>query len=179
MVKAVRDEHYATVIARASAHQLYQILTRYEQYAHLFRFVRAVTPYSGRYTHWEARIFGYNTWEAVNEGWIENQQVGWRVTSGWGASGRIRLQPLLVADACRIHVFMRYQPRGGLLADLADELVLGRRFERRLRDDLRRFAVMIEKAPEGGLDPFSPRYLFSAGGVAARERRAAASGRHL
>ena len=86
---------------------------------------------------------------------------------------------MVAQEGCRIHVFIRYQPRGGLFADLADELVLGRRFERRLRDDLRRFAVMIEKAPEGGLDPFSPRYLFSAGGVAARERRAAASGRHL
>ncbi|HEX6122696.1 MAG TPA: SRPBCC family protein [Ktedonobacterales bacterium] len=179
MAKGVRDEQYATVIARASAHELYQIVTRYAQYPQIFRFVRLVTPYGGRYSHWEARVLGYNKWEAVNEGWIENQQVGWRVTSGWGASGRIRLQPLLAQAGCRIHVFMRYQPRGGLFADLADELVLGQRFERRLREDLRRFATMIEKAPEGGLDPFSPRYLFSTGGVAARERRAAAAGRHL
>jgi uncharacterized membrane protein len=121
MAKAVRDEHYATVIARASAHQLYQIFTRYDQYPQIFRFASTVTPYGGRYLHWEARIFGYNKWEAANDGWIENQQVGWRVTSGWGTSGRICIQPMLDEEACRIHVFIRYQPRGGLFADLADE----------------------------------------------------------
>jgi hypothetical protein len=38
---------------------------------------------------------------------------------------------------------------------------------------------MIEKAPEGALDPFSPAYLFARGGEAAHERRATASGRAL
>ncbi len=167
MSKPVRDEHYATVVARASAHDLYEIFTNLEQYPHIFRFVRSVTTYGGRYSHWKARVLGYNTWEAVNDGWIANAQVGWRVTSGWGPSIRIHLQSLLEGDSTRIHVFIRYRVPGGLLMDLADELVLGRRFTRRLQEDLRRFALAIEKSPPRSIAPASPGDLSHANGRAA------------
>lgn len=167
-------EHYATVEVRASAEQVFAILSRYQDYPRIFSFVEDVTPYGKDYTHWRVNLLGTHRWEAVNVHWQENRQIGWRVTSGWGYDGRIHLQPMQANDRIRIHMFLRYTPIGGLYGGLLDSIVLARSVRHTLDGELRRFATILENAPERALDPSSHEYIFGNTELAAREREAAA-----
>lgn len=171
------QQHYVTATAEIQPAVIYRLLTRFEDYPKYFSFVDTVIRTGKHQTHWEAHVFGKQQWEAAEHDWIENVQVGWRVTAGWGVSGRIRVQDIRSMKHIRVHMFVTYTPHGGLLGDLVDEMLVGPQLKHRLGNDLRTFCQMLETAPAEALDPDSPVFLFREGESGARERESARQGR--
>lgn len=167
-------EHYATTEVIASADQIFAILSRLEDYPRIFSFVEDVTCYETDLSHWRVNLLGTHRWEAINTHWEQGRQVGWRVTSGWGYDGRIHIQPLFASDRVHLHMFLRYTPFGGLYGGLVDSLLLAPAIRRSMSAELRRFATILENAPESALNPSSHDYIFANTELAAREREAAA-----
>ena len=98
-------------------------------------------------------------WDAVNEHWIPDQQIGWRSTDGLENSGIVTFEA--VGDTqTQVTVDITYNPPAGFLGDVGDKLGAGKHFAERLQQDLDHFAQMVAEAPYGSLDPTSSTYLF-------------------
>jgi hypothetical protein len=104
-------------------------------------------------------VLGKYEWDAVNENWIPDRQVGWRSTNGLHNSGRVKFQELGL-QRTQLGVFISYSPPSGLLGQLVENLGANSHFERVMQEDLHHFARMVEEAPFGALDPMSSHYLF-------------------
>ena len=160
-------EHSATVMIDAPVHQVYELYTHFNDYPKFMSFVKEVTYLDDQRSHWVVDVVGTHEWDAVNEGWIPDREIGWRSVDGLSNSGRVRFEPS--GEGTRLTVEVSYQPPAGVLGQLGEALGAGGEFERRLQHDLRHFAEMVAAAPSGALDPTSSSYLFHA-------RSAAASG---
>ncbi|MBV9945878.1 MAG: SRPBCC family protein [Myxococcales bacterium] len=152
-------EHSATVVVNAPVHQVYALYSHFNDYPKFMTFVNEVTYLDDQHSHWVVDVVGTHSWDAVNEGWISDRQIGWRSTDGLENSGTVRFEPL-AADRTAVTVTVRYRPPGGLLGNVGEVLGVGGRFQRRLQHDLDRFAEMVSHAPPGALDPTSSAYLF-------------------
>ena len=97
-------------------------------------------------------------WDAVNEDWIEDSQVGWRSIRGLTNNGKVIFQQT-GPEMTQVNVFLTFVPPAGTLGRLADYLA-GDLFDKRLNEDLQHFARMVAEAPAGALDPMSSHYLF-------------------
>jgi uncharacterized membrane protein len=162
-------EHSATVTINAPVHQVYELYTHFNDYPKFMTFVKEVTYLDDLRSHWVVAVVGKHEWDAVNEGWIPDQQVGWRAVDGLTNSGRVRFEPSGTGGT-RLTVNISYEPPAGLLGQLGEALGAGGKFDRRLQHDLQHFATMVEEAPSGALDPASSSYLFHAGSAAAAGR---------
>lgn len=160
-------EHSASVTVNAPLHQVYQLYTHFNDYPKFMTFVKEVTYLDDERSHWAVDVAGKHEWDAVNEGWIPDRQIGWRSLDGLKNSGVVRFEPSGSA-ATRITVEIAYQPPAGALGQLGEILGAGGQFERRLQHDLEHFAAMVDQAPSGALDPTSSSYLFHADSAAAR-----------
>jgi hypothetical protein len=100
-------------------------------------------------------------WNAVNEDWIIDKQVGWRSTAGLSNTGRVKFREL-GANRTEVDVYISYVPPSGALGQLGEAFVAGSYFDIILKEDLEHFAHMVEQAPPGALDPMSSHYLFHA-----------------
>jgi len=160
-------EHSASVTVNAPVHQVYQLYTHFNDYPKFMTFVKEVTYLDDKRSHWVADVIGRHEWDAVNEDWIPDRQIGWRSVDGVSNSGRVTFEPT-GADRTRVTVLVDYQPPVGILGSLGEVLGAGGEFERRLRHDLQHFATMVEQAPAGALDPTSSAYLFHGDSAAAR-----------
>ena len=141
--------------------------SHFNDFPKFMSYVQEVTYHDDERSHWVVDVVGRHEWDAVNEHWVQDQQIGWRSTDGLENSGVVRFdkQP---GGATGIHVVINYNPPAGVLGDVVEHLGAGKRFEKKLQADLDHFAEMVNEAPEGALDPTSSNYLFHDDSAAAR-----------
>jgi len=159
--------HHASVMVNASVHQVYAMFSHFNDFPKFMSFVKEVTYYDDQRSHWMAEVVGKHEWDAINENWIEDQQIGWRSTSGLENNGRVTFQPS-GANQTRVDVYINYNPPAGVLGDAGEKMGAGSRFDSVLQHDLDNFARMVDQAPPGALDPTSSNYLFHSGSAAAK-----------
>ena len=170
--------HSASVVVEAPLHQVYEMFTHFNDYPKFMSYVKEVTYLDETRSHWVVDVVGRHEWDAVNENWIPDRQIGWRSTGGMNSSGRITFEPE-GDDATVVTASIDYEPPGGPLGQLGEALGAGSMFETRLTHDLEHFARMVEEAPPGALDPTSSSYLFHADSAAARGASTAAQDRTM
>ncbi|GHO83497.1 SRPBCC family protein [Dictyobacter formicarum] len=166
------SEHHVSVTVHAPVEQVYALFTHFNDFPKFMSFVKEVTYYDEQRSHWVAQIAGTHEWDAVNESWIPNQQVGWRSTSGLANSGLVRFTPL-GPDRTRIDVYISYTPPAGVAGKVVNNLGIDQRFQESLQEDMERFARMVEEAPQGALDPMQSHYLFHEQSAVARNKATA------
>lgn len=160
-------EHHASVTVNAPVHQVYELFTHFNDFPKFMGFVKEVTYYDDQHSHWVADIVGRHAWDAVNENWDQNRQIGWRSYKGLENTGRVTFQTIGPMQTL-VDVFIAYNPPAGALGDIGEKLGAGSRFESALQQDLDNFARMVNQAPPGALDPESSSYLFHSGSAAAK-----------
>jgi len=160
-------EHHASVTVNAPVHQVYGLFTHFNDFPKFMSFVKEVTYYDDQRSHWVAEVIGQHEWDAVNENWVEDQQIGWRSTSGLENNGKVTFQPS-GANQTRVDVYINYNPPAGVLGDVGEHLGGGSRFDIVLQHDLDNFARMVDQAPPEALDPTSSNYLFHGGSAASK-----------
>ncbi len=158
-------EHHAAVTVNAPVHQVYALFSHFNDFPKFMTFVKEVTYYDEQNSHWVANLAGRHEWDAVNEQWIADRQIGWRSTRGLENTGRVTFQPV-GANQTRIDVYVNYNPPAGVLGDIGENVGIGKRFDAALQEDLDHFARMVDQAPPGALDPMSSDYLFRQGSAA-------------
>ncbi len=159
-------EHSASVTVNAPLHQVYEMYTHLNDYPKFMTFVKEVTYLDAERSHWVVDVAGRHEWDAVNEDWIPDRQLGWRSLDGLRNSGRVTFEAIGVR-ATRVTVEVRYEPPAGALGTLGEILGAGGQLERRMQHDLQNFATMVDQAPPGALDPTSSTYLFHRDSAAA------------
>jgi uncharacterized membrane protein len=162
------SEHHETITVEAPVQQVYKFFTHFNDFPKFMTFVKEVTYLDQQRSHWVAQIAGTHEWDAVNENWEQDKQVGWRSTDGLENHGVVRFTPL-DADSTRIDVSISYIPPSGIVGQAVDKLSAEHRFSAALRQDLNNFAKMVEAAPPGALDPMQSHYLFHENSAAAKE----------
>jgi hypothetical protein len=161
------SEHHETVIVKAPVEHVYNFFTHFNDFPKFMTFIKEVTYYDDQRSHWVAQVVGTQEWDAINENWIPNVQVGWRSTSGLKNSGAVRFTSLS-ADSTSVDVYLSYTPPAGALGEVVDKLSTEHYFAEILRRDLNNFARMVEEAPPGALDPMQSHYLFHENSAAAK-----------
>lgn len=152
-------EHHASVIIQAPVHQTYMLFTHFNDFPKFMHFVKEVTYYDDRRSHWVVQLAGYHEWDAVNEDWIENRQIGWRSISGLKNRGRV-IFTAQGAHQTVVDVYISYQPPLRAVGELVENLNFDSRFQHALQRDLEHFAHMVEQTPAGVEDPMWSHYLF-------------------
>ncbi|GAC1482212.1 MAG: hypothetical protein NVS2B12_37300 [Ktedonobacteraceae bacterium] len=160
-------EHSASVTVKAPVHQVYALFTHFNDFPKFMSFVKEVTYYDEQRSHWVVQVGGEYEWDAVNENWITDKQVGWRSTSGLKNSGKVKFRAL-GPERTSVDVYIQYVPPTGTLGGLGEALGMGAYFDSVLQQDLTNFAHMVEEAPAGALDPMSSHYLFHEDSAAKR-----------
>jgi uncharacterized membrane protein len=162
-------EHRASVTVRAPIHQVYTLFTHFNDYPKFMTYVKEVTYLDDQRSHWVVDVVGRHEWDAVNEGWTPDREIGWRSTSGVENSGRITFEPQ-GDDGTLVTASIAYTPPAGVVGQAVENLGGGAQFEARLTHDLEHFAQMVAAAPPGSLDPTSSSYLFHAESAAALQQ---------
>lgn len=160
-------KHSASVVVNARPHEVFAMWSHFNDFPKFMSFVREVTYYDDRRSHWVVDVVGRHEWDAVNENWIEGRQIGWRSTDGMENHGVVRFEPVGEGQT-RIDVQIAYDPPAGFLGDIGEHLGAGKRFEQKLTHDLENFASLVASATPGSLDPHSSSYLFHEGSAAAQ-----------
>jgi hypothetical protein len=161
-------EHSASVIIYAPVQQVYALFTHFNDFPKFMRFVKEVTYYDDKRSHWVVQALGRYEWDAVNEDWIDGLQVGWRSTNGLKNTGRVKFRSL-GANRTEVDVYICYYPPSGALGAIGESLGVDNYFDALLQQELHHFARMVEEAPAGALDPMSSHYLFHENSAAARK----------
>lgn len=159
--------HEASVVVAAPVHQVYAMFTHFNDFPKFMSFVKEVTYHDDQSSHWVAEIVGRHEWDAVNEGWIEDRQIGWRSTKGLENFGKVTFAPT-GNNQTQVNVSLSYDPPAGVLGDLGEKAGVGSRFQTALEHDLTHFANLVEQAPAGALDPNSSNYIFHADSAASK-----------
>src|SRR5258708_20527317 len=87
-------EHYASVTINAPQHQVYALFTHFNDFPKFMHFVKEVTYYNEQRTHWVVQVLGEYEWDAVNEDWIPDRQIGWRSISGLSNAVKVKFSSL-------------------------------------------------------------------------------------
>src|SRR5215469_913984 len=151
-------ERFVSVAVQAPVHQVYTLFTHFNDFPKSMRFVKEVTYYDDERSHWVVQIAGRHEWDAINEDWIEDREVGWRSLNDLENTGRVTFMET-GPDVTLVNVFLHFQPPGGVVGKWGEFLV-GDHLERELQEDTQHFAHMVEEAPPGALDPMSSHFLF-------------------
>jgi uncharacterized membrane protein len=152
-------EHHAAVTVDAPLHQVYTLFSHFNDFPKFMSFVKEVTYYDDQRSHWVANVSGQHEWDAVNEDWIPDRQIGWRAINGLNNYGRVIFQPAS-AQQTHLDVYVNYQPPAGVLGSIGERMGVGKHFDDVLQKDLNHFAEMVHQAPANALDPNSSAYLF-------------------
>src|SRR5579859_3111195 len=137
-------EHHTSVTVNAQPHQVYMLFSHFTDFPKFMSFVKEVTYHDDQRSHWVAEVIGQQEWDAMNEAWIPDRQIGWRSTSGLKNEGRVTFEPT-DANHTRVDVTVNYEPPAGILGMAGEKLGAGSRFEQVLQTDLNHFARMIEE----------------------------------
>lgn len=159
--------HHASAIVNAPVHQVYSLFSHFNDFPKFMSFVKEVTYYDDQNSHWVADVAGRHEWDAVNEDWMPDRQIGWRSTKGLENFGKVTFQPVN-NNQTKVDVYVNYNPPAGVLGDVGERLGAGSHFEKALENDLSHFARMVDQAPAGALDPNSSNYLFHTSSAAAK-----------
>ena len=159
--------HTASVTINAPVHQVYTLFSHFNDFPKFMTFVKEVTYYDNERSHWVAEVVGRHEWDAENENWIPDKQIGWRSTNGLTNNGAVTFEPA-GDSATNVKVTVNVDPPAGVLGDLVESLGAGKKFETELQNDLTNFAQMVAQSPSGALDPESSSYLFHADSAAAK-----------
>ena len=152
-------EHIASVSVRAPVHQVSEMWKHFSDYPKFLAHVKDVTYIDDERSHWVVEVVGHHEWDALNENWIPDRQVGWRSIDGLENWGTVEFEPE-GPDRTRITATIVYRPPAGIVGRVGEVLGAGAAFETQLRHDLERFASLVENAPPGTLDPEETNYLF-------------------
>ena len=152
-------EHSASVTVNAPVHQVYELFTHLHDFPKFMSFVEEVTYYDDERSHWVVHVGRQYEWDAVNEDWLPDQQIGWRSFNGLQNSGKVKFRAL-GPERTIVDVYVQYEPPSGPLGQLGETFGIGSHFRTALEEDLQHFAHMVENAPPGSLDPMSSHYLF-------------------
>lgn len=152
-------EHHVSVTVKAPVHQVYTLFTHFNDFPKFMSFVKEVTYYDDQRTHWVAQVLGRHEWDAINEDWIEDRQIGWRSTKGLENTGKVKFLST-GPNQTLVDVYIHYTPPAGILGEIGEKLGGDSHFDTVLQEDLNHFARMVEQAPPGALDPMSSHYLF-------------------
>ena len=152
-------DYHAQTTVNAPVHQVYTLFTHFNDFPKFMSFVKEVTYIDGQRSHWVANVAGNFSWDAVNEDWIPDQQVGWRSIQGLENFGRVTFQQLNPQQT-DVNVFLHITPPAGPLGNMAEALGIGTRFEQELQNDLNHFSRMVQQSPLDALDPMQSHYLF-------------------
>lgn len=159
--------HHASTLVNASVDQVFALFSHFNDFPKFMRFVKEVTYYDNNTSHWVAEVAGRHEWDAVNQEWVTNRQIGWHSTRGLENHGKVTFEPV-GASQTKIDIYINYNPPAGIFGDIGEKMGAGSRFEHALQDDLDRFARIVDEAPAGALDPTSSNYLFHPDSAAAR-----------
>jgi ribosome-associated toxin RatA of RatAB toxin-antitoxin module len=159
--------HHASVTVNAPVHQVYSMFTHFTDFPKFMSFVKEVTYSDQQTSHWVADIVGRHEWDAVNENWLPDRQVGWHSTSGIENFGKVTFEPI-GANQTKVDVYVNYNPPAGMIGDVGEKMGVGKRFEQALQNDLNHFARMVNEAPASALDPNASNYLFHSESPAAK-----------
>jgi uncharacterized membrane protein len=159
--------HQASVVIAAPAHQVYALFSHFNDFPKFMTFIKEVTYQDDQHSHWVADIAGRHEWDAVNEGWIEDRQIGWHSTQGLDNFGKVTFAPN-GNNQTNVNVSISYNPPAGVLGDLGEKAGVGGHFQQSLEKDLNNFARLVEQAPAGALDPNNSSYIFHSDSAAAR-----------
>lgn len=162
------SEHHVSVTVDAPLHQVYTLFTHFNDFPKFMSFVKEVTYYDEQRSHWVAQFAGTHEWDAVNEDWLPDQQVGWRSTRGLENRGRVKFTSLAANQQTRVDVYLSYTPPAGVIGAAIEPLGIDSHFDNVLRQDLQHFATMVEQAPAEALDPMQSHYLWHADSALAR-----------
>jgi hypothetical protein len=155
-------EHHVAVQVNAPVHQVYNMFTHFHDFPKFMHFVKEVTYYDDQRSHWVAQIAGKHEWDAVNEDWIPDRQIGWRSINGFENRGKVTFREVGNAQSL-VDVFLYYNPPLGKIGEFAENMSINTRFDEALQHDLENFARMVEQAPANTDDPMASRYLFHSG----------------
>src|ERR1043165_3784088 len=100
-------KHTASVTVNAPVHQVYKLFSHFNDFPKFMTYVKEVTYYDDQRSHWVVDVVGRQEWDAVNENWTENRQIGWRSTDGLENSGDVRFTSI-GDNQTRIDVTVRY-----------------------------------------------------------------------
>ena len=165
--------HTAAVTINAPVSQVYQLFSHFNDFPKFMSYIKEVTYKDTQTSHWVANVAGDHEWDAVNENWIENKQIGWRSIDGLQNHGAVTFET--VGDGqTKVHVTLTYTPPAGVLGDVGEKLGVGNHFEQKLQHDLDHFAQLVAQTPSGALDPESSNYLFHADSAAVKGKTTAA-----
>jgi hypothetical protein len=151
-------EHYASVTIDAPVHQVYSLFTHFRDFPTFLCCVKEVMVLDEQRTHWVVHVLRDYEWDAVNEDWIPDQQIGWRSTRGLLTSGKVKFRSI-ESQRTMVDVYLHYTPPFGPLGRLVDMLDVGGRVEAILKEDLAHFACMVEQMPSQSLEPMASHYL--------------------
>lgn len=160
-------EHHADITVNAPVRQVYSLFSHFNDFPKFMHFVKEVTYYDDQHSHWVADVAGQQQWDAENENWIPDKQIGWHSTRGLDNFGTIKFEPT-GTNQTKVDVFINYNPPAGIVGTIGEKLGVGSQFERELQEDLQHFARMVDQAPPGALDPASSNYLFHSQSAAAQ-----------
>jgi len=166
-MKETYAAHNASVTVNAPLHQVYALFSHFNDFPKFMSFIKEVTYYDDQTSHWVAEVAGRHEWDAVNDQWIPDRQIGWHSTKGLDNFGKVTFEPVGLSQT-KVDVFIDYNPPAGVLGDVGEKLGAGSRFEHALQNDLNHFARMVDEAPPGALDPTSSSYLFHSESAAAK-----------
>jgi uncharacterized membrane protein len=116
----------------------YNQWTQFEEFPLFMDGIQYVRRIDTRHVHWHVELGGRSfQWEAEIVEMIPDRVIVWKSIAGEPNEGRVEFEPV-GADQCRLHLHLRYEPRGSV-ATLADRLGLIRRRTLRELDRFRRF----------------------------------------
>jgi uncharacterized membrane protein len=160
-------EHHASVTVKKPVHQVYALFTHFNDFPKYMHFIDQVTYIDNLRSHWVADVAGHHEWDAINQGWVENRQVGWRSYNGLENEGKVTFQPL-GEDETRVDVYISYNPPMGFIGEMAEKMGVGSKFEQDLQHDLENFASMAEATPQQQTDPTFSGNLYNSDSAAAQ-----------
>ena len=152
-------EHHASVTIHAPVHQVYSLFTHFNDFPKFMHFVKEVTYYDDKRSHWVVQVLRRYEWDAINEDWIEDRQIGWRSIHGLQNTGKVKFRPIN-PELTIVDVYIHYKPPTGPLGNIGENLGVNSYFDSVLQRDLNHFARMVDLTPSGALDPMSSHYLF-------------------
>ena len=138
--------HHASVTVNAPVHQVYSMFTHFTDFPKFMSFVKEVTYSDQQTSHWVADIVGRHEWDAVNENWLPDRQVGWHSTSGIENFGKVTFEPI-GANQTKVDVYVNYNPPAGMIGDVGEKMGAGKRFEQALQLDRRRNRSIFGELP--------------------------------
>src|SRR5260370_41998256 len=98
-------------------------------------FVKEVSCYDEQHCHWVAEVSGCHEWDAMNQDWIMDQQIGWYSTKGLENTGKVTFQFLKPnQNAAKVYITNNCPPAAP--NDIGEKPVWGSGFTGPFRQNL-------------------------------------------